>query len=315
LGLVTHLLPDSRASRIFLAVSLVIHALLISPLPIPGLRPVSPDAPSPTAPREEMVFHFVDPQPAPEAPPEEPTPLLSSRNSRAAQPDAPTDLARGAAFQEGQTIVPTRPRPTGEPRPVGEPRPATRESSRPEPPDAEPAESAATRLESPLEPAPSVALPDPRLAMPRSPIDLGGPPPSAAGARLPAPQVDQRLSRAAAGADFSLNTTAWEYGPYMERLKARIEEQVNPPLAFYYGIAAWSTRVRFRIARDGRLTNLTLLDHRGVENLQHVALNAVTAAADYEPLPLSFPEPYLEITGSFYFNVSLRAGPSDEGGP
>jgi hypothetical protein len=52
-----------------------------------------------------------------------------------------------------------------------------------------------------------------------------------------------------------------------------------------------------------------------VENLQHVALNAVNGAADYEPLPPGFPEPYLEIIGSFYFNVSLRGIPSNEETP
>jgi hypothetical protein len=90
----------------------------------------------------------------------------------------------------------------------------------------------------------------------------------------------------------------------MERLKRRIEEHIFPPPAFYYGMAAWVTRVRFRIAPDGRLEGLELLDHEGVRNLQYVALSAVDGAADFEPLPPGFPEPYLEITGGFYFNSS-----------
>ena len=35
-----------------------------------------------------------------------------------------------------------------------------------------------------------------------------------------------------------------------------------------------------------------------------VAISAVEGAADFEPLPPGFPEPYLEITGGFYFNAS-----------
>jgi hypothetical protein len=116
------------------------------------------------------------------------------------------------------------------------------------------------------------------------------------------------MTRAEAGSDFALNTTAWEWGPYMARLKRAIEEHVSPPAAFYYGTAAWITRVRFRIEPDGRLSALELIDHRGVTNLQHVSLDAVRGAADYEPLPPDFPEPYLEIVGAFYFNVRPEPG-------
>ena len=158
--------------------------------------------------------------------------------------------------------------------------------------------------EEPAEDERARAETDPRLVIPRRPLGLERPPGTPGSAdRLPAPQVDQRLTRATAGSTFALNTTAWEYAPYLARLKAEIEEHISPPAAFYYGIAAWSTRVRFRIAPDGRLIELVLLDHRGVTNLQHVALDAVRGAADFEPLPPSFPEPYLEITGGFYFNV------------
>jgi hypothetical protein len=149
-----------------------------------------------------------------------------------------------------------------------------------------------------LGPTRIAARPQPSAASP--PVDPG--------ARLPVPEVDQRLTRAEAGSAFSLNTTAWEWAPYMQRLKARIEEHISPPAAFYYGTAAWISRVRFRIGPDGSLLEFRLLDHRGVENLQYVALDAITGAADYEPLPPGFPEPYLEITGNFYFNVF----PSDD---
>jgi hypothetical protein len=151
---------------------------------------------------------------------------------------------------------------------------------------------------------PRLALGPTRIATPSASRPVAAQP----GARLPAPEVDQRLTRAEAGSDFTLNTTAWEWAPYMQRLKARIEEHISPPAAFYYGTAAWISRVRFRIGPDGRLLDSRLLDHRGVENLQYVALDAITGAADYEPLPPGFPEPYLEITGNFYFNVF----PSDQ---
>jgi hypothetical protein len=89
----------------------------------------------------------------------------------------------------------------------------------------------------------------------------------------------------------------------MERLKRAIEAHISPPAAFYYGTAAWVTRVRFRIEPDGRLSRVELLDHAGVANLQYVSTDAIRGAADYEPLPPGFPAEYLEVTGHFYFNV------------
>lgn len=251
----------SRASRVALGISLLVHALLVAPIDIPWVAGVRAPAAAP-APEEPLAFTFVDAPDAPEEPPAEPTRLVATRSARAAQPDAPEPLPREEAYRAGETPVPTRPRRAGARAP---------------------------------------------LSIPIGPVAPGAARHLAAapgeGERLPVPEVDQRLSRAAAGSSFRLNTTAWEWAPYLERLKARIEQHIAPPAAFYYGTAAWATQVRFRILPDGRLARVDLVDHRGVENLQYVALDAIRGAADYEPLPPDFPEPYLEITGNFYFNT------------
>jgi hypothetical protein len=293
-----------RASRTALALALLVHVLVVAPVwggldLIPGATKQAPAKEPP------LSFQFVEAPEAPEEAPEEPTPLLSSRDQRAAQPDAP-DRPEGEAYQEGRTPIPQPARPMG----GGSGGAAAMTSARLGAPSERDRgeQNQADRTEAELaktEPA--------KAAPPRQPTEGGPVRPgigsvlgegTAAGDRLPAPETDQRATRARAGSTYSLNTTAWEFGPYMERLKARIEEHVFPPPAFYYGTAAWATRVRFRIAPDGRLESLELLDHRGVQNLQHVALSAIEGAADFEPLPLDFPEPYLEITGSFYFNTS-----------
>lgn len=285
--------PENGGWRAALALSLLFHAVLLFPLIAPDLRMRALEPPREVV-RENVTVLYVDPQPGPEAPPLEATPLVSTRDSRAAQPEAPADRPPGAAFQQGRTRLPATARPSGSPTTRGSTPPARAAET---PPDV-----AATTTMPEEERAPTET--DPRLVIPRRPLGLDRPPGAPGSAnRLPAPEVDQRLTRATAGSSFTLNTTAWEYAPYLARLKAEIEEHISPPVAFYYGIAAWSTRVRFRIARDGRLMELVLLDHRGVKSLQYVALDAVQGAADFEPLPPSFPEPYLEITGSFYFNV------------
>ncbi|HEU4463730.1 MAG TPA: hypothetical protein VFS53_01670 [Gemmatimonadota bacterium] len=319
---------DDRISRVALAVSLLVHGVLIAPL-WERWSPIAADPATVVAspPSEPIAFRIVDPQPGPDAAPDTPTPNLSDADRRASQPDAPADLPDGEAYRAGTSPIPSIPRPAGAAaRPAA---PASPPASRPAARAAERASGARelpaaedgtrARAETPGEEAEDAAPPrpepgrtDPRLTL--GPTRIASPPappapsPAAPGGRLPVPEVDQRLTRAEAGSAFSLNTTAWEWAPYMQRLKARIEQHISPPAAFYYGTAAWISRVRFRIGPDGRLLEFRLLDHRGVENLQYVALDAITGAADYEPLPPGFPEPYLEITGNFYFNVF----PSDD---
>jgi hypothetical protein len=311
---------EDRISRVALAVSLLLHGVLAAPL-WERWSPLAADpAPVAAAPAAEPItFRLVDPQPGPDARPDVPTPNVSDADRRAAQPDAPEDLPRGEAFSAGTSPIPSTPRPAGA-RPGAARAAAAAAVSPAVPPSrADRSETAAedSRPEAPGEdPEPAAGRTDPRLALGPERIGAQSRPPSPAseagaapGERLPAPEVDQRLTRAEAGSAFSLNTTAWEWAPYMQRLKARIEEHIAPPAAFYYGTAAWISRVRFRIAPDGRLVDFRLLDHRGVENLQYVALDAIAGAADYEPLPPGFPEPYLEITGNFYFNVFPPGGP------
>jgi hypothetical protein len=288
-------MPYDRESGPAFLISLLVHATLIAPLWVLGVAERTPGRqPEPLAPPERITF--VDLGPAPEEAPLEPTPFVSTRDSRASQPEAPDDRPEGAPYSAGHSPVPAIPRTPGEPAQTA----ASRLRS------AGPSGDAAATDRSP-EPVHEPAVGDQRLVVRNRPIGLEPGLPSAlgSGARLPAPEVDERLTRARAGSTFSLNTTAWEYGPYLTRLKAEIEAQIFPPPAFFYGTAAWATSVRFRIASDGRLILLTLLDHRGVPNLQYVATSAIRSAADFEPLPPGFPEPYLEITGNFYFNTVL----------
>jgi len=291
-----------RASRTAFLVTLLVHALVVAPvwgIFELGRAGVAPPTPEP----DPLRFTFVDPPDAPEEVPEEPTPVLSSEDRRAAQPEVP-ERPEGEAYRQGRTPIPQRPRPAGNAAMAGstEPEGGAAPAATPRVEKA-PSETSleAGRERPPVAEAPGAGPLRPGIG---SALRRGSTP----GERLPAPETDHRTTAARAGATYSLNTTAWEYGPYMERLKRRIEEHIFPPPAFYYGMAAWVTRVRFRIAPNGRLEGLELLDHEGVRNLQYVALSAVDGAADFEPLPPGFPEPYLEITGGFYFNSS-PAGP------
>lgn len=100
----------------------------------------------------------------------------------------------------------------------------------------------------------------------------------------------------------SLNTTAWDFAPYLLNLKHRIKQHWIPPLAFTaLGAIHGYTWVRFRIMPDGRLESLEVVDERGHESLTRSSVGAVRGGAPFRSLPADFPEPYLEITFGFYY--------------
>ena len=99
---------------------------------------------------------------------------------------------------------------------------------------------------------------------------------------------------------FSINTYAWDFAPYMIRLKRRIEKNIFPPPAFtYMGIISGRSVIKFRISPDGKLTNLEILSYNGHKSLLNTSVKAVEVSAPFEPLPDDFPEKYLEVTGRF----------------
>jgi hypothetical protein len=297
---------------------------------------------------------LVDASGAPERAPEEPTNLVSERDSRAAD-RGPRDLPEGDPFNRGETSLPNptpgeggrddgpreRAAPGAQPpaRASQEARPPAAGGAQAEAPGAADQPDAASGVEpgssgelaqgadpSRLAQAPPVgtgsSLGDSRLALPRHEVTLppASAPPRNAGApgtgRRGLPQVDNRLTRARFDEDFSLSTYAWDYAPYMTRLKRQIEDYTWTilPSAFWYGIAAWTTQVRFTILPSGQLESVAIVGHQGVLELRHVAPDAVSGSADFEPLPTGFPDPKLVIQGNFYFNEFPPARGAAEAG-
>lgn len=292
---------------------------------------------------EILNFQLVDVPPGPAARPDEPTPRLAERDARAAD-RGPRELPVDEAYQRGLTAIPSAEageggrgerggtragRPAAAPATATPPAAArTAPAPRPSPADASSGASAAAqapatatpRTETPelLAQGRSRDLGDRRLELPRPEVSL--PPVGGVGDRARGlPQVDNRLTRARYEGDFSLSTYAWDYAPYMRRLKKQLEDYTWTilPTAFWYGIAAWATQVRFVILPDGTLESVIISGHDGVLELRHVAPDAVTGAARYEPLPPGFPEEKLTITGNFYFNVfpPSQGARRDEAGP
>ena len=102
----------------------------------------------------------------------------------------------------------------------------------------------------------------------------------------------------------SLSTYAWDYAPYLLRLKQKINMNIHPPPAFtQLGIIDGKNIVQFVITRRGELKSLQLLDSSGAEALARTSTDAINFSKPFDPLPDHFPEDVLIVTGTFYYYV------------
>lgn len=116
------------------------------------------------------------------------------------------------------------------------------------------------------------------------------------------PEFKSESSARASVGGFSINTTAWDFAPYLLDLKQRIKQHWIPPLAFTaLGAIHGYTKINFRIYPDGRMEALDVVETRGHESLHRSSMNAIKGAAPFRPLPKDFPEDYLDITFGFYY--------------
>jgi outer membrane biosynthesis protein TonB len=115
--------------------------------------------------------------------------------------------------------------------------------------------------------------------------------------------MDNRKTRALERGGLQLSTYDWNYAPYMKYLQRHIDRHIYPPRAFELGMIDGTTRVKFRIWRDGRLEGPELIDYKGHGLLRDTSLKAVELSADFKPLPPDFPDEYLEIVGTFEYII------------
>ena len=122
---------------------------------------------------------------------------------------------------------------------------------------------------------------------------------------LPQPRIDMdnRKTRALERGGLQLSTYAWDFAPYLSYLKRHIDRHIYPPRAFQLGIIDGTTRVKFRIWRDGRLEGPELIDYEGHNLLRDTSLKAVELSAPFKALPPDFPDEYLEIVGTFEYLI------------
>jgi protein TonB len=170
------------------------------------------------------------------------------------------------------TIVPIQALGTPEP----EPEPEAVETAEPEPPRPAP----------PPKEAPPPARPSPKPAPEvKKPVERPAPAPPA--------QPKQRRGSAFGSATGSspfgasgvgLDNPDFTYGYYVDQMVAMIGSHwARPPVA-----ARTECVVHFRVARDGAVSDVRLVESSGNEAFDQAALRAVDRAAPLPPLPASF---------------------------
>ena len=254
----------------------------------------SPQPKKEELPQEPLVFEFEQPERPPEvietpesARRDAPNPdarFASDKNAQAQNEKAREDLPLGEAYSEGEVDFPQMAEKPAQPQPE------TRQDDR--------------QAEKQNKPVMSTGI---EAASQFSREWLTASPPQPFRGELLRAKTDQRRTRAEDVGAFSLNTYAWDFAPYMLRLKRKIEKNIFPPPAFtYMGIISGQAILRFRILPDGTMTHLEVISYNGHKSLLNTSLKAVEVSAPFEPLPGDFPEKYLEVTGRFEYLTTNR---------
>lgn len=106
------------------------------------------------------------------------------------------------------------------------------------------------------------------------------------------PEMANPHGNAPMSAGVSLNTTAWDYAPWLQRFARQLVGRWFAPPAYYMRIlkdGGWAT-IEVEISRSGKLVRMELLEEQGHASLILAAQSALRSMAPIEPLPADFPE-------------------------
>ena len=278
----------SKVRRIAILLSILFHLLLLLLFQQAGklefllAKPSEPEE----IPEERLVFELVEtPDDAPEDEPSSATDLVSDKNTRA-RDMMEEDLARSELpFSEGDLDIkefaqPENPIQPEQPAPPIEPiipekseqeNPGSDESTVPDQTEEDQVSEPADQIKEQIRKSLSYEN------LNSNSVDKGG---------------------------ISFNTYNWNFAPYMLAMKKRIESNWRPPFAFtHMGAISGTNQYRFRVTPDGRVVNLQQLDSNAHYSLDQASSGAISSSSPFMPLPINFPEDYLEVTITFSYII------------
>lgn len=101
----------------------------------------------------------------------------------------------------------------------------------------------------------------------------------------------------------SFETQWYDWGEYAQSMvsKIRLHWYENMPQLIRTGMKGVVT-IRFTIQRDGRITDITMLQSSTMPPYDFAARKAIELASPLNPLPADFPNSYERVTCMFYYN-------------
>ncbi|MBN1349759.1 hypothetical protein JXJ21_10150 [candidate division KSB1 bacterium] len=105
---------------------------------------------------------------------------------------------------------------------------------------------------------------------------------------------------------FSFNTYAWNWAPYMQYMKEKINSNLFPPPAFYrMGLISGETLLKFKVMKNGDVVDIQVLKYSGHRSLMETSVNSLHGSDPLKPLPTDFPDSYefLEVTARFEYII------------
>lgn len=120
--------------------------------------------------------------------------------------------------------------------------------------------------------------------------------------------TSQSMDGVAVVGDFRMNTTEWEYAPWMRKFSNLLYANwwsVVPPARKMGLISGW-TELRITISQDGILLGVEVLDKEGHDSLHSASEAVIRLMAPFPKLPDGFPAEVLVLTGTLAYPEPLR---------
>ena len=104
----------------------------------------------------------------------------------------------------------------------------------------------------------------------------------------------------------SFETSWYDWGDYAQSMvsKIRVNWYANMPQIIRTGMKGVVT-IRFTIHRDGRISDITILNSSGVPPYDGAARKAIELSSPLKALPADFPNPTERVTCMFYYNMEI----------